>query len=229
MAGARRPADHSLVGRGHGRVVARHVRPAAPGRIRRASCGRGRPTSSGSQARVPRLRRGRRPASGKPRRILRLRHPALARRGAWRAGDRTALGGGCGCGSRVVRLGGGAAAPIPPDPVARTGRGAYRRPLGGVGAEHGPTRPGPGAGAARGELRRRASRRDALPARSHAAAAPPSAKGFYAALGTALPLGLLTPAAGWLYGVAGGLAFWAMAAIALAGTALAARLSKHAP
>jgi hypothetical protein len=66
--------------------------------------------------------------------------------------------------------------------------------------------------------------RDRTPPQFHA-----SAQGSYAALGTALPFGLLTPAAGWLYGVAGGLAFWAMAAIALAGTALAARLSKHAP
>ena len=51
-----------------------------------------------------------------------------------------------------------------------------------------------------------------------------SAQGFYAAVGTALPFGLLTPVAGWLYGVAGGLAFWAMAAIALLGTILAAAL-----
>jgi MFS transporter, PPP family, 3-phenylpropionic acid transporter len=66
--------------------------------------------------------------------------------------------------------------------------------------------------------------RDRTPPELHA-----SAQGFYAALGTALPFGLLTPAAGWLYGIGGGLAFWAMAAIALVGTALAARLSKHAP
>jgi PPP family 3-phenylpropionic acid transporter len=54
-----------------------------------------------------------------------------------------------------------------------------------------------------------------------------SAQGFYAALGTALPFGLLTPVAGWLFGVAGGNAFWAMAAVALVGTALAARLSSR--
>jgi MFS transporter, PPP family, 3-phenylpropionic acid transporter len=66
--------------------------------------------------------------------------------------------------------------------------------------------------------------RDRTPPELHA-----SAQGFYAALGTALPFGLLTPVAGWLYGIGGGLAFWAMAAIALVGTALAARLSKHAP
>ncbi len=54
-----------------------------------------------------------------------------------------------------------------------------------------------------------------------------SAQGFYAALGAALPFGLLTPVAGWLYDIAGGLAFWAMAAIALMGTALAARLSQR--
>ena len=64
--------------------------------------------------------------------------------------------------------------------------------------------------------------RDRTPPELHA-----SAQGFYAALGTALPFGLLTPVAGWLYGVAGGIAFWAMAAIALAGTALAAGLSKR--
>ena len=72
-----------------------------------------------------------------------------------------------------------------------------------------------------------APRRNALPARSHAAGTPPSAQGFYAALGAALPFGLLTPIAGWLYGVGGGVAFWAMAAIALAGTALAAGLGKR--
>jgi PPP family 3-phenylpropionic acid transporter len=64
--------------------------------------------------------------------------------------------------------------------------------------------------------------RDRTPPELHA-----SAQGFYAALGTALPFGLLTPVAGWLYGVAGGTAFWAMAAIALLGTALAARLSSR--
>jgi MFS transporter, PPP family, 3-phenylpropionic acid transporter len=54
-----------------------------------------------------------------------------------------------------------------------------------------------------------------------------SAQGFYAAIGTALPFGLLTPVAGWLFGVAGGSAFWAMAAIALVGTAVATGLSKR--
>jgi PPP family 3-phenylpropionic acid transporter len=64
--------------------------------------------------------------------------------------------------------------------------------------------------------------REHTPAELHA-----SAQGFYAALGTALPLGMLTPVAGWLYGRTGGGAFWAMAAIALAGTALAAGLSSR--
>jgi PPP family 3-phenylpropionic acid transporter len=54
-----------------------------------------------------------------------------------------------------------------------------------------------------------------------------SAQGFYAAIGTALPFGLLTPVAGWLFGVAGGGAFWPMAALALAGAAFAAGLSKR--
>ena len=58
--------------------------------------------------------------------------------------------------------------------------------------------------------------RDRTPPELHA-----SAQGFYAAIGTALPFGLLTPIAGWLYGIAGGGAFWAMAALALAGAALA--------
>jgi MFS transporter, PPP family, 3-phenylpropionic acid transporter len=49
-----------------------------------------------------------------------------------------------------------------------------------------------------------------------------SAQGFYAAIGGALLSGLLTPFAGWLYGRAGGEAFWAMAALALAGTVLVA-------
>jgi hypothetical protein len=40
-----------------------------------------------------------------------------------------------------------------------------------------------------------------------------------------LPFGLLTPLAGWLYAAAGGGAFWAMAALALAGTGLAAMLT----
>jgi MFS transporter, PPP family, 3-phenylpropionic acid transporter len=68
--------------------------------------------------------------------------------------------------------------------------------------------------------------RDRTPAELHA-----SAQGFYAAIGTALPFGLVTPVGGWLYGVTGGGAFWAMAAIALAGTALAAtgRGSSDAP
>ena len=64
--------------------------------------------------------------------------------------------------------------------------------------------------------------RDRTPPELHA-----SAQGFYAALGTALPFGLLTPVAGWVFGVSGGTAFWAMAAIALAGTAVAEGLSKH--
>jgi MFS transporter, PPP family, 3-phenylpropionic acid transporter len=64
--------------------------------------------------------------------------------------------------------------------------------------------------------------RDRTPSELHA-----SAQGFYAALGTALPFGLLTPVAGWLYGAAGGGAFWAMAAIALVGTALAAGLTSR--
>jgi MFS transporter, PPP family, 3-phenylpropionic acid transporter len=64
--------------------------------------------------------------------------------------------------------------------------------------------------------------RDRTPTELHA-----SAQGFYAAIGTALPFGLLTPVAGWLYGVTGGGAFWAMAAIAAAGTAVAAGLSSR--
>jgi PPP family 3-phenylpropionic acid transporter len=39
--------------------------------------------------------------------------------------------------------------------------------------------------------------RDRTPAELHA-----SAQGFYAAIGTALPFGLVTPVAGWLYGAA---------------------------
>jgi PPP family 3-phenylpropionic acid transporter len=66
--------------------------------------------------------------------------------------------------------------------------------------------------------------RDRTPPELHA-----SAQGFYAAIGTALAFGLLTPLAGWLYGTAGGQAFWAMAALALAGTALAARLVSPYP
>jgi PPP family 3-phenylpropionic acid transporter len=61
--------------------------------------------------------------------------------------------------------------------------------------------------------------RDNTPPEMHA-----SAQGFYAAIGTALPFGLLIPIAGWLYGVAGGGAFLAMTALALAGTALATAL-----
>jgi PPP family 3-phenylpropionic acid transporter len=60
--------------------------------------------------------------------------------------------------------------------------------------------------------------RDRTPPELHA-----SAQGFYAAIGTALPFGVLTPVAGWLYGASGGGAFWAMAAIAVAGAGLAAR------
>jgi hypothetical protein len=37
----------------------------------------------------------------------------------------------------------------------------------------------------------------------------------------------VTPVAGWLYGAIGGGAFWAMAALALAGTALAAALKPY--
>jgi MFS transporter, PPP family, 3-phenylpropionic acid transporter len=59
--------------------------------------------------------------------------------------------------------------------------------------------------------------RDRTPPELHA-----SAQGFYAAIGTALPFGLVTPVAGWLFGITGGGVFWAMAALALAGTALAA-------
>jgi PPP family 3-phenylpropionic acid transporter len=51
-----------------------------------------------------------------------------------------------------------------------------------------------------------------------------SAQGVYAAIGGALLLGLITPLAGWLYGSLGGHAFFAMAAIALAGTGLGATL-----
>jgi PPP family 3-phenylpropionic acid transporter len=61
--------------------------------------------------------------------------------------------------------------------------------------------------------------RDNTPPELHA-----SAQGFYAAIGTALPFGLLTPIAGWLYGTVGGGAFLAMTALALAGTTMAATL-----
>ena len=66
--------------------------------------------------------------------------------------------------------------------------------------------------------------RDRTPPELHA-----SAQGFYAAIGTALPFGLLTPLAGWLYGLAGGDAFWAMAALALAGTMLALKVQSAMP
>ncbi len=59
--------------------------------------------------------------------------------------------------------------------------------------------------------------RDQTPPALHA-----SAQGFYAAIGGALLSGLLTPVAGWLYGAAGGAAFWAMAVVALLGTVLVA-------
>jgi PPP family 3-phenylpropionic acid transporter len=54
-----------------------------------------------------------------------------------------------------------------------------------------------------------------------------SAQGFYAAIGGALLSGLLTPVGGWLYGRVGGEAFWAMAAIALVGTIVAAGLMQR--
>ena len=93
---------------------------------------------------------------------------------------------------------------FPPVRPPHPGRRAHGRPLGVVGAEHGSCRAGPGAGAARGELRAvhlAATHylRDRTPPELHA-----SAQGFYAALGAALPFGLLTPIAGWLYGVGGG-------------------------
>jgi MFS transporter, PPP family, 3-phenylpropionic acid transporter len=61
--------------------------------------------------------------------------------------------------------------------------------------------------------------RDHTPAALHA-----SAQAINASIGFALLFGLVTPVAGWLYGAIGGSAFWAMAAMALAGTALAAAL-----
>lgn len=64
--------------------------------------------------------------------------------------------------------------------------------------------------------------RDTTPPELHA-----SAQGAYAALGSALLFGIVTPVAGWLYGVTGGGAFWAMAVLALAGTTLAAALSRR--
>jgi MFS transporter, PPP family, 3-phenylpropionic acid transporter len=51
-----------------------------------------------------------------------------------------------------------------------------------------------------------------------------SAQGFYSAIGIALPFALLAPLAGWMYGALGGGAFWPMAALALAGAALAWRI-----
>jgi PPP family 3-phenylpropionic acid transporter len=63
--------------------------------------------------------------------------------------------------------------------------------------------------------------RDTTPAELQA-----SAQGVYAAFGFALPFGLITPLAGWLYGAAGGAAFLAMAALALLGTALVARIPR---
>jgi PPP family 3-phenylpropionic acid transporter len=56
-----------------------------------------------------------------------------------------------------------------------------------------------------------------------------SAQGFYAAIGGALLSGLLTPIGGWLYGRVGGEAFWAMSAIALAGTIAAVSLMRRRP
>jgi MFS transporter, PPP family, 3-phenylpropionic acid transporter len=64
--------------------------------------------------------------------------------------------------------------------------------------------------------------RDRTPPELHA-----SAQGLYAALGGALLSGLLTPFGGWLYGRAGGGAFWAMAAVALIGTVAAAALMRR--
>ncbi|HSA80181.1 MAG TPA: MFS transporter [Geminicoccaceae bacterium] len=59
--------------------------------------------------------------------------------------------------------------------------------------------------------------------------APPglqaSAQAINASIGFALLFGLVTPVAGWLYAAAGGSAFWAMAALALAGTGLSATVA----
>jgi PPP family 3-phenylpropionic acid transporter len=55
-----------------------------------------------------------------------------------------------------------------------------------------------------------------------------SAQAINASVGFALLFGLVTPVAGWLYAAAGGSAFWAMAALALAGTAIAAGLNMRA-
>ena len=65
--------------------------------------------------------------------------------------------------------------------------------------------------------------RDHTPAALHA-----SAQAINASIGFALLFGLVTPIAGWLYGFAGGGAFWAMAVLALAGTALAVTLMPRA-
>jgi PPP family 3-phenylpropionic acid transporter len=65
--------------------------------------------------------------------------------------------------------------------------------------------------------------RDRTPPELHA-----SAQGLYAALGGALLSGLLTPLGGWLYGRAGGGAFWAMAAVALLGTMLTVLMRRKA-
>jgi PPP family 3-phenylpropionic acid transporter len=54
-----------------------------------------------------------------------------------------------------------------------------------------------------------------------------SAQGFYAAIGSALLSGLITPFGGWLFGSVGGRAFWAMAAVALVGTILATVLMRR--
>jgi MFS transporter, PPP family, 3-phenylpropionic acid transporter len=61
--------------------------------------------------------------------------------------------------------------------------------------------------------------RDHTPVALHA-----SAQAINASIGFALLFGLVTPVAGWLYGAIGGGAFWAMAALALAGTGLAVAL-----
>jgi PPP family 3-phenylpropionic acid transporter len=65
--------------------------------------------------------------------------------------------------------------------------------------------------------------RDRVPAELQA-----SAQGFYAAIGNALLFGLLTPVAGWLYATTGGQAFWPMAALALAGSAISLALAMRA-
>jgi PPP family 3-phenylpropionic acid transporter len=65
--------------------------------------------------------------------------------------------------------------------------------------------------------------RDQVPAELQA-----SAQGFYAAIGNALLFGLLTPVAGWLYATTGGQAFWPMAVLALAGSAISLALALRA-